>query len=423
MAQDLQGYANSRDLKSFFVGTKKIFKPKQTAAGTLLAADNTILMEDNEIQNHWVEHFNTLLNRNSSAQQGFLQNVPQHPPQLWMSLPLTFQEFDAALKQMHQGKAVGLDNIPTELLTHGGKVLARILLNRLQNVAKTILPESQCGFRPSRGTIDMIFCAHQLQEKSKEQQKPIFLIFCDLEKAYDNVPRTAMWSVLNRFGIPEPFVDMVKALHDGMTAKVIHQSNLSAPFPITSGCVMAPTLFSLYLAAMLYEVPHNNPGVEIKYRLDGGIFKLARLKSQHNTNTINVTELQYADNNTAVTHTQAELQESVDNFHAAYTCFGLTVNKAKTKILGQPKSGGDLKKLEQFHQKKLRAIMKIKWSDCVPNIAVLERANVTSIEAMIMKHCLRWSGHVVWMEDTRLPKKILFSELDTGDRPRGCPML
>jgi len=72
MAPDLQGYADSRDLKRFFEGTKKIFRPKHTAAGTLLAADNTILTEDYEIQNRWVEHFNTLLNRNSSAQQDFL---------------------------------------------------------------------------------------------------------------------------------------------------------------------------------------------------------------------------------------------------------------------------------------------------------------------------------------------------------------
>jgi len=141
-----------------------------------------------------------------------------------MSLPPTFREFDAALKQMCHGKAAGPDNIPTEFLTHGGlvlktrlhslilkaweekqapndwkdallvtifkkgdrrecgnyrgisllsiagKILARILLNRIQIVAEIILPESQCG------TIDMIFCARQLQEKSKEQQKPIFLI-------------------------------------------------------------------------------------------------------------------------------------------------------------------------------------------------------------------------------------------------------
>ncbi|XP_068238528.1 uncharacterized protein [Palaemon carinicauda] len=48
-------------------------------------------------------------------------------------------------------------------------------------------------------------------------------------------------------------------------------------------------------------------------------------------------ELQHADGNAAVVQTQAELQELVDNFHDAYTCFGLTVNKAKTKILTQPR--------------------------------------------------------------------------------------
>lgn len=94
---------------------------------------------------------------------------------------------------------------------------------------------------------------------------------------------------------------------------------------------MAPTLFSLYLAAMLYEVPHNNPGVEIKYRLDGGVFKLARHKSRRNTNTINVTELQYADDNASIAHTQPELQESVDNFHAAYTCFGQRLTRPKPR--------------------------------------------------------------------------------------------
>lgn len=571
LARDLQNYADSRDLRNFFAGTKKIFGPKHTAAGTLMSVNNTILTEDTDIQNRWVEYFNTLLNRNSAAHQNFIQNVPQYPPQPRMSLPPTVEEFNVALKQMSQGKAAGPDNIPTELLTHGGvvlktrlyslilkaweqkqvpsdwkdallvtifkkgdrrecgnyrgisllsvagKILARILLNRLQDLAERILPESQCGFRPSRGTIDMIFCARQLQEKAKEQQKPIFLIFYDLEKAYDSVPRTAMWSVLSRFGVPEPFVDMIKALHDGMSAKVIHQSNLSAPFPITcglkQGCVLAPTLFSLYLAAMIHEIPHNNPGVEIKYRFDGGIFKLARLKSRRLTNTIKVTELQYADDNAAAAHSPAELQESVDNFHSAYSCFGLTVNKAKTKILAQPRPGEnppnvnitmdgttiecvehfpylgsilstqsncskeienrlqashtafgrlstrvfknkdltiqtkvmvykavvvstllyacetwtiyskDLKKLEQFHQKKLRTIMQIKWDDYVSNINVLKRANVTSIEAMIMKHRLRWSGHVVRMENTRLPKEIFFSELNTGDRPRGRPLL
>ena len=47
------------------------------------------------------------------------------------------------------------------LLSITGKALARVLLNRLNEHLEQsgILPESQCGFRKDRGTIDMIFTA------------------------------------------------------------------------------------------------------------------------------------------------------------------------------------------------------------------------------------------------------------------------
>ena len=77
-----------------------------------------------------------------------------------------------------------------------GKIFARILLDRLLQLVEEILPESQYGFRPSRGTIDMIFCARQLQEKSREQQQPLMQIFLDLRKAFDKVPRPPKWLTL-----------------------------------------------------------------------------------------------------------------------------------------------------------------------------------------------------------------------------------
>ena len=85
------------------------------------------------------------------------------------------------------------------LLSIVGKIFARVLLDILLKLAEDVLLESQCGFRPSRGTVDMIFCVRQLQEKSREQQEPLMYIFWDLRKAFDRVPRPAMWAVLARF--------------------------------------------------------------------------------------------------------------------------------------------------------------------------------------------------------------------------------
>ncbi|KAI8507031.1 hypothetical protein Bbelb_154700 [Branchiostoma belcheri] len=81
----------------------------------------------------------------------------------------------------------------------------------------------------------------------------------------------------------------------------------------------------------------------------------------------------------------------------------------------------DIKRLESFQQQKLRAIMKIKRQDRVSNEAVLLRANLPSIETTVAGHRLRWVGHVSRMPETRLPRQILFSQLESGTRPRGAP--
>ena len=61
------------------------------------------------------------------------------------------------------------------LLSIAGKILARVLLNRLiPAIAEDILPESQCGFRANRGTADMIFVLRQIQEKCREQNMGLY---------------------------------------------------------------------------------------------------------------------------------------------------------------------------------------------------------------------------------------------------------
>ena len=79
-----------------------------------------------------------------------------------------------------------------------GKLFAKVIQRRLQVVVEEVLPDLQCGFHRGRGCVDMIFCARQLVEKAREHNTQIFILFGDLRKVYDCVPRQALWLVLEK---------------------------------------------------------------------------------------------------------------------------------------------------------------------------------------------------------------------------------
>ena len=93
------------------------------------------------------------------------------------------------------------------LLSIAGKILAKILLNRLNAHLDQagLIPESQCGFRKDRGAIDMIFTARQLQEKCQGQNVDLYMIFVDLTKAFDTVSRDGLWKIMAKFGCQRKF--------------------------------------------------------------------------------------------------------------------------------------------------------------------------------------------------------------------------
>ena len=88
------------------------------------------------------------------------------------------------------------------LLSIVGKVFARVILMRLQKLAERIYPESECGFRAGRSTIDIIFSLRQLHEKCREQHMPMCIAFIDLTKAFDLVSRDGLFMVLPKTGCP-----------------------------------------------------------------------------------------------------------------------------------------------------------------------------------------------------------------------------
>ena len=67
------------------------------------------------------------------------------------------------------------------------KLLERVLDSSIRKMEN--IEDMQFGFVPGRGTTEAIFIFRQLQEKYFAANKPLYIAFVNLEKAFDRVPR------------------------------------------------------------------------------------------------------------------------------------------------------------------------------------------------------------------------------------------
>ena len=128
----------------------------------------------------WAEHYDSVLNRPPSINDDSINRLPQ-----------VERKGNPQLCDNHCG---------ISLLSIAGKVLAVVLLNRLnEHLESGLLPESQCGFRKDRKTIDIILTTRQLQEKCQEQNMDLYMTFVDLTKAFDTVILESLWKIIAKF--------------------------------------------------------------------------------------------------------------------------------------------------------------------------------------------------------------------------------
>ena len=81
------------------------------------------------------------------------------------------------------------------------RLYERIIKYFLEENYKHLEIEEQAGFRARHSTVDNIFCLTQMIDNTIQYRNSPLLTLIDLEKAYDNIPISEIWTTLRNMEI------------------------------------------------------------------------------------------------------------------------------------------------------------------------------------------------------------------------------
>ena len=173
--------------------------------------------------------------------------------------------------------------------------------------------------------------------------------------------RLPWWTVENPIApwFSPKFLTILRQLHEGQQGQAKHNGSLSGSFPISNGvkqgCVLAPTLFSIFFSIVLREAKEDLPdGIYIRFRTDGSLFNLSHLLARMKTIEKLITELLFADDCALLAHTEEALQHIINCFSDVAKNFSLAISLKKTGVVPTPSTRGIQSFLHQnrWHQPK-----------------------------------------------------------------------
>ncbi|KAL5131500.1 LINE-1 retrotransposable element ORF2 protein [Glycine soja] len=277
--------------------------------------EGKVLVHEKDIKERWKVYFHNLFNDGYGYDSSSLDTREEDRNYKYYRR-IQKQEVKEALKRMSNGKAVGPDNIPIEvwktlgdrglewltelfneimrskrmpeewrrstlvsiyknkgdiqncanyrgikLMSHTMKLWERVIERRLRK--ETQVTENQFGFMPGRSTMEAIYLLRRVMEQYRMAQQDLHLIFIDLEKAYDRVPREILWKALEKKGVRVAYIRAIQDMYDRVSTSVRTQGGEPDDFPITiglhQGSTLSPYLFTLILDVLTEQIQEIAP--------------------------------------------------------------------------------------------------------------------------------------------------------------------
>lgn len=320
----------------------------------------------------------------------------EQPPQEWRSAYICsiYKKGDKAKCENYRGLSV-INSI--------GRIFSKVLKNKIERIIKPQISKDQAGFTAGKSGIDNIFCLQQIIEKYKSKNREVHLVFVDLEKAYDTVPRKLLWEAMKDMNIPQQLTNCVRRLYTDNKAQIKIGNTVSKSFLTTKGlkqgCGLSPTLFKIYMEKALNNWNRKCRGMGIEIGRQ------------------NMHSLLFADDQVVITQDIEDAQYMTRKLIEEFNKWGLKMNLQKTQYMN---IGGPPVELDLENNTRIGNCLKFKYLGTTLDSS--GNCN-TDIKTKVgqAKKAIGCINGILWSRDVSInTKKKLYSAIVESILTYGC---